>query len=95
MRKITKGMTSVSLLITMVLFSVIMLSILQWSGYQRKSAVEIYQYFQAVQIAENQKQRLFLGLGCESQVVQNGIQFRLLCAGEKITVSYPMGKLTL
>lgn len=73
-----KGMNFLSLLVTLVLFSGIFLAINRWISYQQKSAVEIYQRYQAVQIIENQKQRLFLGLDCEPKVEQNQLTFSLI-----------------
>ncbi|PJG83469.1 DUF5374 domain-containing protein [Caviibacterium pharyngocola] len=90
-----KGMHLVSLLMTLTLFSGIFLSVNQWATYQRKSAVEIYQYYQALQIAENQHQRVFLGLNCQSTVELNGLRFRVRCAADKVTVSYPTGEVVL
>lgn len=51
-----KGMSLLTLLIAITLFSGIFVVINQWASQQRKSAVEIYQRYQAIQIAENQKQ---------------------------------------
>ncbi|PVX32385.1 prepilin peptidase dependent protein C [Pasteurella langaaensis DSM 22999] len=89
-----KGMSLLTLLIVITLFSGIFLAINQWASQQRKSAVEIYQRYQAIQIAENQKQRRFLGMPCENQLHQNAIKFSIECA-ERITVRYPAGKITL
>lgn len=57
-----KGMSLLSLLVTLSVFSGLFLTFNQWGNLQRKSAVEIYQRFQAIQIVENQHQRRFLGL---------------------------------
>nr|WP_050846474.1 DUF5374 domain-containing protein [Aggregatibacter actinomycetemcomitans] len=67
----------------------------QWGNVQRKSAVEIYQRFQAIQIAENQHQRRFLGLPCESQVQQNQIRFQVICSQNQVSVKYPRGEISL
>lgn len=89
-----KGMSLLSLLISLTAFSGIFLAVNQWTSYQRKSAVEIYQRYQAIQIAENQKQRQFLGLECESTVSQNGIRFQVQC-GIPLIVRYPAGEIRL
>ncbi|WP_418883947.1 DUF5374 domain-containing protein [Bisgaardia hudsonensis] len=83
-----KGMSLLSLLMTLSLFSGIFLSINQWTSYQRKSAVEIYQHYQALQIAENQKQRLFLKLACQHRIIQNDLTFTIQCANKKVKVQY-------
>ena len=88
-------MSLLSLLVTLSVFSGLFLTFNQWGNLQRKSAVEIYQRFQAIQIAENQHQRLFLGLPCESNVLQNQIHFRITCTQNQITVKYPRGEISL
>ena len=89
-----KGMSLLTLLVSLSLFSGIFLTINQWMSIQRKTAVEIYQRYQAIQIIENQKQRQFLGLPCENNVKQNGVRFQIQC-GESIVVDYPAGKISL
>ena len=90
-----KGMSLLSFLFTLSIFSGVFLSINQWSDQQRKSAVDIYQRFQAVQIAENQKQRQFLGLSCENKVMQNKLEFDMQCIGDSVRVRYPRGEINL
>lgn len=83
---VKKGMSVLGLLVAISLFGLIFLSFNQWAAYQRKSAVNIYQNYQAVQIAENQFQRQYLGLGCENSVRQNGVQFHIKCQERAISV---------
>ncbi|MDG2954594.1 DUF5374 domain-containing protein [Bisgaard Taxon 10/6] len=90
-----RGMSLLTLLISLTLFSGIFISVNQWAGYQRKTAVETYQRYQAIQIAENQKQRRFLGLPCETVVLQNRLRFSVQCADEHVIVRYPAGELHL
>ena len=90
-----KGMSLVSLLVTLSVFSGLFLTFNQWGNLQRKSAVEIYQRFQAIQIAENQRQRQFLGLSCESSIHQNHIHFHITCTQNQVTVKYPRGEISL
>ena len=90
-----KGMSLLSFLFTLSILSGVFLSINQWSDQQRKSAVDIYQRFQAVQIAENQKQRQFLGLSCENKVMQNKLEFDVQCIGDSVRVRYPRGEINL
>lgn len=95
MRRLNKGMSLLTLLFTLALFSLLFVAFNQWTGSQRKSAVKIYQDFQAIQIAENQAQRQFLGLPCEQNVQQNGLRFRLQCQSDRVIVRYPLGEISL
>ncbi|MFZ7108429.1 DUF5374 domain-containing protein [Avibacterium avium] len=90
-----KGMNLFSLLMTLTLFSGIFLSINQWLTHQRQSAVKIYQDLQAISIAHNQQQRLFMGQGCQTQIEQNQLIFHLHCHKNKVTVRYPTGETSL
>jgi len=77
---VNNGMSLMSLLLALSIFSGLFLIFNRWTTEQRKSAVRIFQEFQAIQIAENQAQRQFLGLSCENSVQQNGIQFTIQCS---------------
>lgn len=90
-----KGISLLSLLVTLSVFSGLFLTFNQWGNVQRKSAVEIYQRFQAIQLAENQRQRQFLGLSCESSIHQNHIHFHITCTQNQVTVKYPRGEISL
>ncbi|MGC6342863.1 DUF5374 domain-containing protein [Bisgaard Taxon 45] len=82
-----KGTSLSALLIALMLFCGIFLSTHQWLTYQRQHAIRIYQRIQALQIAQNQKQRQFLGLACESQVKQNGLTFQVQCTPHSVHVT--------
>lgn len=88
-------MSLTTLLFSLALFSVLFLVFNQWTTEQRKSAVKIYQDFQAIQIAENQAQRQFLGLACEQLIQQNSLTFRVQCQNERVIVRYPMGEISI
>ena len=88
-------MSLTTLLFSLALFSVLFLVFNQWTAEQRKSAVKIYQDFQAIQIAENQAQRQFLGLACEQLIQQNDLTFRVQCENERVIVRYPMGEISI
>ena len=68
--KVNKGMSLMSLLLALSIFSGLFLIFNRWTTEQRKSAVRLFQEFQAIQIAENQAQRQFLGLSCENSIQQ-------------------------
>ncbi|ABR75138.1 hypothetical protein CBG46_07155 [Actinobacillus succinogenes] len=89
------GMSLLTLIISLTLFSGIFMSISQWSSYQRKIAINTYQRYQAIQIAENQKQRQFLHLPCENIVEQNQLKFSVQCTDKHVIVRYPAGELYL
>ncbi|PJG84607.1 DUF5374 domain-containing protein [Conservatibacter flavescens] len=90
-----KGMSLVSLLITLTIFSGLFFVIHQWSATQRKSAVKTYQHYQGVQIAENQLQRQWIGLPCQHTIRQNAIKFEVSCEQTKVTVRFPVGEVVL
>ncbi|WP_181154848.1 DUF5374 domain-containing protein [Haemophilus haemolyticus] len=90
-----KGMSLTTLLFSLALFSVLFIAFNQWTASQRKSAVKTYQDFQAIQIAENQAQRQFLGLPCEQLIQQNSLTFRVQCENERVIVRYPMGEISI
>ena len=95
MFQMNKGMSLTTLLFSLALFSVLFIVFNQWTASQRKSAVKTYQDFQAIQVAENQAQRQFLGLACEQLIQQNGFTFRVQCQNERVIVRYPMGEISI
>ena len=95
MFRMNKGISFITLLFSLTLFSVLFLVFNQWTASQRKSAVKTYQDFQAIQVAENQAQRQFLGLACEQLIQQNGLTFRVQCQNERVIVRYPMGEISI
>lgn len=95
MIRLKYGASLISLLVTLSIFSLLLLSISQWQSSQLRRVQDIYQRVQAVQLAENQKQRLFVGLPCESQIKQNQLQFQISCQNDRVTVRYPRGELKL
>ena len=95
MFQMNKGMSLTTLLFSLALFSVLFIVFNQWTASQRKSAVKTYQDFQAIQIAENQAQRQFLGVACEQLIEQNSLTFRVQCQNEHVIVRYPMGEISI
>ena len=95
MFQMNKGMSLTTLLFSLALFSVLFIVFNQWTASQRKSAVKTYQDFQAIQVAENQAQRQFLGLPCEQLIQQNSLTFRVQCENERVIVRYPMGEISI
>jgi len=64
-------------------------------NYLHQSMKQTYQDFQAIQVAENQAQRQFLGLACEHLIQQNDLTFRVQCENERVIVRYPMGEISI
>ncbi len=95
MFRMNKGMSLTTLLFSLALFSVLFIAFNKWTASQRKSAVKTYQDFQAIQVAENQAQRQFLGLACEHLIQQNDLTFRVQCENERVIVRYPMGEISI
>ena len=95
MFRMNKGMSLTTLLFSLALFSVLFIAFNQWTASQRKSAVKTYQDFQAIQVAENQAQRQFLGLACEHLIQQNDLTFRVLSENVRVIVRYPMGEILI
>ena len=95
MFRMNKGMSLTTLLFSLALFSVLFIAFKQWTASQRKSAVKTYHDFQAIQVAEHQAQRQFLGLACEQLIQQNGLTFRVQCENERVIVRYPMGEISI
>ena len=95
MFQMNKGMSLTTLLFSLALFSVLFIAFNQWTASQRKITVKTYQDFQAIQIAENQAQRQFLGLPCEQLIQQNSLTFRIQCENERVIVRYPIGEISI
>ncbi|VEH67473.1 membrane protein [Rodentibacter pneumotropicus] len=89
---VNKGISLTSVMFTLTVFSTLFLVFNRWTASQRQSAVKIYHDFQALQIAENQAQRQFLGLSCEQQAKQNGIAFQIQCQGNRVVIRSPQGE---
>lgn len=88
-------MSLTTLLFSLALFSILFITFNQWTASQRKSAVKTYQDFQAIQVADNQAQRQFLGLACEQLIQQNSLTFRVQCENERVIVRYSMGEISI
>lgn len=93
--QMNKGMSLTSVMFTLMVFSTLFLVFNRWTANQRQSAVKIYYDFQALQIAENQVQRQFLGLPCEPQMKQNDIVFQIQCQGNQVVIRSSLGEFSL
>lgn len=92
---VQKGMSLTAFLVALTLFSGIFLAVSQWSSYQRYHSLRLYHHIQALQIADNQSQRQFLGLDCETEVQQNKQRFLIECKGQQVSVSSPFAEIRL
>ncbi|TCJ97948.1 prepilin peptidase dependent protein C [Volucribacter psittacicida] len=95
LHRLNRGISLIALLVSLSILSGLLLTLSTWTTQQRQSAVKIYQDFQGIQIAENQWQRLWLGLDCQSEQWQNHLHFTIRCQGQQIIVSYPLGETKL
>ncbi len=74
-----KGFTLVSLLLTLSMFALLILSFQYWASLQWQKGTRLYQQKQALQIWHNAMQQQFLGIPCEREIQQNGINFIVDC----------------
>lgn len=87
--------TAISLLMVMILFALIIFSFGHWQAEQNYRLSKNYQQQQAAQLLENQIALKLAGLECESNVVQNEINYQIECATHKISITFPLGKIEL
>ncbi|OOF37553.1 DUF5374 domain-containing protein [Rodentibacter heidelbergensis] len=84
-----------SVMVTLMVVSIVFLAFNRWTAHQRQRAVKIYHDVQALQIAENQAQRQFLGLPCEQQLKQNGMAFQIQCQHNQVVIRSHWGEFSL
>ncbi|MFC0322654.1 DUF5374 domain-containing protein [Gallibacterium melopsittaci] len=89
------GHSLMSILVALGLLSLLLLFGQRWLNQQQYQMAKLWQYAQALQIAENQQSLRFIQQPCQYQVEQNGIMFRIRCEAEQITVEYPLGNITI
>ncbi|TNH09115.1 DUF5374 domain-containing protein [Testudinibacter sp. TR-2022] len=90
-----KGASPFAVLLTLALFSSVVLGISAWTAAQQREGVLIYQRYQAVLLAQNQFARQRLGLDCQNSIEQNQLLFRVSCQSKQVKVRFPAGELTL
>ncbi len=90
-----RGISMIAVLVSISLCSILFISLSNWTSSQRQQQIRLFQKIQALQIAENQFQRQFLGLPCENNLTQNGIYFQIQCKNQQIEVQFPLGKISL
>lgn len=88
-----KGESLFSVLVALMLFAFIFLSFFQWESHQQRLVAKIYQERQMVQLADNQKARLALGLECEKEGGENGIRFSIQCSQQEVIIRGSMATL--
>ncbi|MFC0309581.1 DUF5374 domain-containing protein [Gallibacterium trehalosifermentans] len=93
--KFMQGHSVMSVLVGVSLLSMILLLGQVWLNQQQQQTAKLWQYAQALQIAENQQSLRLLDLPCQRQVEQNQLQFRIYCNSEHIIVEYPLGKVNI
>lgn len=95
MNKLIKSESFISILIGIVIFSLIFISALRWGSHQTEKINYIYQQQQALQIIENQLALKYSKQTCEQYVQQNHFKFKIECQANKISVSFPLGKVEI
>lgn len=89
-----KGISLMSLLVALTLFSGIFLAMTKWTSFQREKYAKIYHSLQGAQIAEGQKQRMVFGLPCQTKIKQNHIEFQVRCTSNRVIVRSSMSQIT-
>ncbi|EFX90743.1 Uncharacterised protein [Actinobacillus ureae] len=95
MNKLIKSESFISILIGIVIFSLIFISASRWGSHQTEKINYIYQQQQALQIIENQLALKYSKQTCEQYVQQNHLKFEIECQANKISVSFPLGKVEI
>ncbi|WGE66888.1 DUF5374 domain-containing protein [Actinobacillus equuli subsp. haemolyticus] len=95
MNKLLKSESFISILIGMLLFSIIFIVVSRWGSHQTEKTNYIYQQQQALQIIENQLALKYAEQSCEQYIQQNHLKFKIECQANKISVSFPLGKVEI
>lgn len=90
-----KAESTISLLVAIALFAVVVLSFSYWQSEQNKRVNTHFQQQQAAAILENQIALQLAGLECEKQIEQNNIRYEIQCSGNKLRIRFPLGKIEL
>ncbi|WP_018650698.1 DUF5374 domain-containing protein [Actinobacillus capsulatus] len=95
MNKLIKSESFISILIGIMIFSFIFIVTSRWESYQTEKINYIYQQQQALQIIENQLALKYAKIPCEHNIQQNRLKFHIECNENKISVSFPLGKIDI
>ncbi|WGE85034.1 DUF5374 domain-containing protein [Actinobacillus equuli] len=95
MNNLIKSESFISILIGMLLFSLIFIVTSRWGSQQTEKINYIYQQQQALQIIENQIALKYAKIPCEHDIQQNRLKFHIECNENKISVSFPLGKIDI
>lgn len=87
--------TTLSLLIAILIFSLLVLFFGRWQTSQHQQINQHFQRQQAVQILENQLALTLAELDCESSVTQNQIRYDIQCTGSQKRIRFPLGSIEL
>lgn len=90
-----KAETSLSLLVAISLLTVVVLTFSRWQSVQNQQLNQHFQHQQAVQILENQIALKLAGLECENTLTQNGVDYQIQCAENRLRIQFPLGKIEL
>ncbi|QLB15575.1 hypothetical protein A6B39_08970 [Mannheimia granulomatis] len=87
--------TTVSLLVAVSLFAVIVLVFSRWQSVQNQQLSKQFQQQQAVQILENQIALKLAELECENSLTQNDVGYQIQCSANQLRIAFPLGKIEL
>lgn len=87
--------TTLSLLVAITLFALILLVFSHWQTEQNYRLSKHFQQQQAAQLLENQIALKLANLDCESQITQNGISYQIECPTHRLSIQFPLGKIEL
>lgn len=90
-----KGNTLMEIVVVLSFLSVMLLTGQRWLNQQQQQTAKLWQYAQALQIAENQQTLQLLEQSCQSQVTQNKVTFLIRCEADMIIVEYPLGQVKI
>lgn len=87
--------TTISLLIAIVIFSILILVFSHWQSAQNKRLNLYFQKQQAVQILESQIALKLAGLACENHIIQNQVRYEIYCSATQFSIRFPLGEIEL
>lgn len=90
-----KAETSLSLLVAISLFALVVMVFSRWQSLQNKQLNQHFQHQQAVQILENQIALKLAELECENSLTQNNVGYQIQCSANQLRIAFPLGKIEL
>lgn len=89
------GASMIGVISALSFLAIVLLAGQRWLNQQQSQTAKLWQYAQALQIAENQAALQLLEQPCQRQVIQNQVTFIVHCEAQQIIVKYPLGELKI